>query len=327
MSVLARLQSHNIKLCPDLSEINCFIYHPASGSSAALTGQKTQEIVRSGLQRASFKLRSDLPQIDCSIFQPTSWSSPVLPALVRQANPLVSCLMVTRGNIELMRYSLACYQRQTYANRELVVVTEPQAGEKVRAFIATQGSSSVTVLVAPPGLTLGERRNLATVHACGAILVTWDDDDLSDPRRLEIAVQVLRQTGAAAAFLARVLVWWPQRKVAAISARRLWEQSIAAWRDYLPSYADVPCDEDLVAVNRLISTHPVAQVHSPLLYVYAVTGRNISDASHFEGILSCAKCIFEGDQFDELNELLSDRLPVLDYAAFLKDEGAVKILG
>ena len=241
MSVLATLQSHNIKLCSDLSQSNCVIFHPASGSSPALTASTTQESVLSGLQSASVKLRSELSQIDRSIFQPTSGSSPALPALVTQAHPLVSCLMVTRGNIELMRYSLACYQRQTYANRELVVVPEPQAAEKVRAFIATQESLNVTVLVAPPGLTLGERRNLATVHARGAILVTWDDDDLSDPRRLDIAVQVLRQTGAAAAFLARLLVWWPQRKVAAISSRRLWEQSIAAWRSYLPSYPALPC--------------------------------------------------------------------------------------
>jgi hypothetical protein len=31
--------------------------------------------------------------------------------------------------------------------------------------------------------------------------------------------------------------------------------------------------------------------------------------------LSSAECIFEGDQFDELNALSSDRLPVRDYAA------------
>jgi len=33
--------------------------------------------------------------------------------------------------------------------------------------------------------------------------------------------------------------------------------------------------------------------------------------------LSSAECSFEGDQFDELNALLSDRLRVLDYAAVL----------
>src|SRR5262249_2908331 len=146
--------------------------------------------------------------------------------------PLVSCLMVTRGNIDLMRYSLACYRQQTYANRELVIVAEPEAGEKVRASIALHESSDITVLDAPRGWTLGDHRNLAAARARGSILVTWDDDDLSDPRRLDTAVQVLRQTGAAAAFLSRLIVWWPQRRLAAISWRRLWEGSIAAWRSF-----------------------------------------------------------------------------------------------
>jgi hypothetical protein len=321
MSVLSSLQSLNIKLCSDLSQIDCSIFRPTPGSSSALPALVTQKRVLSSLHSVSFKLCSDLSQIDCSIFHPTPGSSLAPPALVTQANPLVSCLMMTRGNIELMRYSLACYQRQTYANRELVVVAEPEAGEKVRAFIALHENLNVTVFVAPPGLTLGDHRNLAAARARGAILVTWDDDDLSDPRRLDIAIRVLRQTGAAAAFLARLLVWWPQRKVAAISRRRLWEQSIAAWRSYMPIYAPLPRGEDSVAINRFISTHDVAQVDCPFLYVYAVTGRNTSNARHFERILSTAECLFEGDQFDELNEHLSDRLPVLNYAALLKDEG------
>ena len=58
----------------------------------------------------------------------------------------------------------------------------------------------------------------------------------------------------------------------------------------------------------------VAQVDCPLLYVCAVTGRNSWDTAHFEGIFSTADCIFEGDQFNELNEHLSDRLAVLHYA-------------
>jgi hypothetical protein len=327
MSVLSKLQSLNINLCSDLSQIDCCIFHPTSSAASRAASARTQESVLRRLQSVSVKPCSDPSQIDCSIFNPTSGSPPAPPALVTQTNPLVSCLMVTRGNIALMRYSLACYQRQTYANRELVVVAEPEAGEKVRAFIALQESLNVTVFVAPAGLTLGDHRNLAAARARGAILVTWDDDDLSDPRRLDTAVQVLRQTGAAAAFLARLLVWWPQRKVAAISSRRLWEQSIAAWRSYQPIYASLPSSEDTVAINRLISTHHVAQVDCPFLYVYAVTGLNVSNAPHFEGVLSTAECIFEGDQFDELNEHLSDRLPVLDYAALLKDEGAVKILG
>jgi glycosyltransferase involved in cell wall biosynthesis len=309
MSVLSRLQSIGIELCPELPQIECSILRPLSGASAAMPPTPmTQENVLSRLQSSSVKLRAELSQLE-----PSTVHAGVMPP-----NPMVSCLMITRGNIEMMMYSLACYRRQTYPNRELVLVTKPEVGEKVRAFIATQETSDVAVLVAPLGLTLGDRRNLAVRHARGAILVTWDDDDLSDPKRIVTAVQVLCQTGAAAVFLSRLLVWWPERRVAAISRRRLWEQSIAAWRSYMPRYASLPRGEDSVAINRFIDTHIVAQVDCPLLYVYAITGENISTVAHFEAILSTAECIFEGDQFDELNNHLSGRLPVADYAALLR---------
>ena len=191
----------------------------------------------SGLRSIRFKLSSAPSQIDSASVDAVSLASPVMLASRMQTDPLVSCMMMTRGNINLMSYSLACYQRQTYANRELVVMAEPEAGDKVRAFIAQQEILNVTVFVAPSGLTIGDHRNLATARASGAIIATWDDDDLSDPRRLDITVQVLRQTGAAAAFLSRLLIWWPQRKVAAILRRRLWEESMAAWRTYMPIYA------------------------------------------------------------------------------------------
>lgn len=325
MDMLSRLKINGVEPCSDLTQVDCSIFHPISGYCVGQVDIGTQKSVLSRSQSTSIKLHLGLSQTDCSVFEPASGSSPAGPALVEHTNPLVSCLMMAGGNIEVMKYSLACYQRQTYTNRELVVVAGPEAGDKVRSFIDQSEALNVAVFVAPPGLTIGDHRNLAAARARGAILVTWDDDDLSDPRRLDTAVQVLRQTGAAAAFLSRLVIWWPQRKVAAISRRRLWEQSIAAWRSCMPIYAPVR-GGDSVAINQFISAHIVAQVDCPFLYVYAVTGENRRDAAHFEGILSNAECIFEGDQFDELNEHLSDRLPVLEYAALLKDKGAFKIL-
>ena len=276
--------------------------------------------VHSKLQSLSVKLVSDDSKVSYfEVRDPNSSSS------ARPANQLVSCLMVTRGNIELLKYSFACYQRQTYANRELVIVAEPEAGEKVRTFITSQKCSDVTVCLAPPDLTLGDQRNLAVARSRGAILATWDDDDLSDPRRLEIAVQVLGQSDTAAAVLSRLLLWWPQRKLAAISARRPWEGSMVAWRNYLPIYPSQPRDEDVVTIV-LVKTHKWAAIDCPLLYVYVVTGRNTSGVAHFERLFSIAECRFEGNQFDELNRLLSHRLPVLDYAAVLNEKSVSEIL-
>jgi glycosyltransferase involved in cell wall biosynthesis len=278
------------------------------------------------LQSIGVKLCSDIAEIKCGFLEPAPGFPPVPPALVAQDSPLVSCLMMTRGNLELMKYSLASYQRQAYIHRELVVVAEPDAGEKVRAFIGSQKLLNVSVFVAPPGLTLGDHRNLAAARARGEILVCWDDDDLSDPRRIDTIVNMMRRTGAAAAFLSRFLIWWPQRRVAGISRRGIWEPTIGAWRGHMPIYAPLQRSEDTLTIKRLVSTHRVALIDCPLLYVYAITGNNTWNSPHFEKQLTSAECLFEGDRFDELNALLSDRLPVLDYAAVLNDEAAVKTM-
>ena len=283
--------------------------------------------VLSRLQSAGVQPVSDILDINCKVFEPAPGAIQAPPVLAAQANPLVSCLMTTRGNLDLMKYSLACYRRQTYANRELVIVAEPEAGEKVETFIAAQDVLNATVFVAPPGLAFGDHRNIATARSRGAVLVAWDDDDLADPRRLEVAVGTLRHSGAAAAFLSRLLVWWPRRKVAAISQRKPWEGTIAAWRPHMPLYPRMQRGEDTIAINALVNTHRVALVDCPFLYVYAVTGRNTWGPRHFEHFLKYAECLFEGDEFDELSELLSDRLPLLDYAAMLNDEGTVKLGG
>jgi hypothetical protein len=279
--------------------------------------------VRARLNDLGVELCSDIMNISCSVSEPSVRTSSAshLPA---QENPLVSCLMMTRGNLELMRHSLASYRRQTYRNRELVIVTEPEAGERVRAFIASQEILNVRIFVAPSHLTLGDHRNLGSARANGSIIVIWDDDDLSDPARIDMAVRVLRQTGAAASFLSRVLVWWPYRRVAAVSTRRVWENTMAVWRDHLPIYPALARGSDTPAIERLINTTRIALVDCPFAYVYAATGENTWKAPHFEWWLRGAEIVIEGEQFDELNELLSSRLPVLEYATHLKAHGAFR---
>jgi hypothetical protein len=94
--------------------------------------------VLSKLQGIGIRLWWDYSQIKNAISYLAGGFSPVPPMLVPQTNPLFSCLMLTRGNIELLKHSLAYYQSRTIPNRELVVVAEPEAGEKARAYINLQ---------------------------------------------------------------------------------------------------------------------------------------------------------------------------------------------
>jgi glycosyltransferase involved in cell wall biosynthesis len=232
-----------------------------------------------------------------------------------------SCLMVTRGNVRLLRHSVECYRRQTHASRELIVVTDAAAAPAVDAYLKqTSVPNAMTVGVeAAPSLTLGDLRNIATARASGDVLFQWDDDDLFDPRRIEAAVAVLKQSGAAAAFLTRWLVWWPRRKVAVISNRRLWEGSMAVWREFAPVYPSIARGEDSAGAHFIAGHHPIALMDAPCHYIYAVTGENTWDTGHFELMIEKGERVFRDAEFDALNRLLALRVPVLDYERQLRD--------
>ena len=235
----------------------------------------------------------------------------------RPTQPLVSCLMVTRGELGLMRHALACYAAQTWVRRELVVVTDAHRAEAVGELLRDLAVPDARVFGAPAGLVLGDLRNLAVARARGEVLMQWDDDDLSDPQRIAASVSVLVQTGAAAVAMARWMIWWPKRQVAAVSYPRVWEGSIALWRDQARVFPALARGEDGPPSQALEDHHPVAVIDDPGLYVYVITGRNTFDEAHFDRFIAGADCLFEGEDYQAVLDLLAKRLPIRDYQAFL----------
>jgi glycosyltransferase involved in cell wall biosynthesis len=234
-----------------------------------------------------------------------------------EAEPKVSCLLVTTGTRAVLACAMACYAAQTWPNRELVVVTDADGQAGVARAIAASGAEDVRVHVVGREMTLGDCRNVATARAAGQIVMQWDDDDLSDPLRISAAVALLRGSDAAAAFLERVVVWQPARRRAAISQRRLWEGSIAVWRDHAPVYPSLARGEDTPAVEQLSTTRAIATYEGALLYVYIIHSQNTWDAAHFDDIFRDAEDVFVGADYAALIEQLAGRIPVRRYLAAL----------
>jgi glycosyltransferase involved in cell wall biosynthesis len=93
--------------------------------------------------------------------------------------PLVTGIMVTGNRPEFVRQSLRYFRRQTYPNRELVIVDDgdqpldvQNTGEQVRYHRIRQG------------LSIGEKRNIACSFARGEAIIHWDDDDWYAPDRI-----------------------------------------------------------------------------------------------------------------------------------------------
>jgi hypothetical protein len=99
-------------------------------------------------------------------------------------NPSVACVMLVNGRPEMTARARKAYQSQTYTNKTLV---EFKSGS---------------------GRTIGELRNTANAFAAGSdIIIHWDSDDWSYPKRIEEQVYLLQTTGAACVGYRSMLFW------------------------------------------------------------------------------------------------------------------------
>lgn len=232
-----------------------------------------------------------------------------IPQEVRDgANRSVSCLMVTRGRLPTLEGALAGYEAQDHADRELVIVTGQDRADDVRRYVQGRGPR-IRVVGADPGLSLGDLRNLSVSLAEGDVVCQWDDDDLYRSDRIRLTTAALVRSGRPAAMLRRLTVWWPERRLIATSPPRNWEGSMAAWRRAVPIYPAMARGEDTVVMKALEASGGIAQLDSPDLYVYRITGQNTWDVPHFEKILRRATDVRTDDAYGPRAAALLERHP------------------
>ncbi len=207
--------------------------------------------------------------------------------------PLVSCLMVTRGNPSLVSAALACFRAQTWQNKELVVVCA-NITQDLRDLM--KDDRRVRLVEITQELPLGDLRNLALARSAGTYVCQWDDDDLYDPRRIAVMMGVLNSAGVMSVFMSRWLIWWPARDIVALSATRLWEGSMLAHRSVIPAYPSITRGEDSYVASWITAYHPTALLDCAHMYCYRITGQNTWGESHFEQMLASATKVFEGDE-------------------------------
>lgn len=231
--------------------------------------------------------------------------------------PLISCLMVTKGRRALVEFAIESFTRQTYPMRELVIVADAVEGPEDDALdrlVQGMGRPDIRLIrVAGPRRTLGELRNVAVDHAAGRYVCQWDDDDLYDPRRLEIQHLALVQTKARACLLGRWMMWWPAEERLAVSCERDWEGSLLCEKAVMPRYPHLRRGEDTPVVERLRRTVRFVRLDLPALYTYVVHGDNTFDKNHFEHHWAVATARVSGERCRAALDQMAKRLPVKAY--------------
>jgi glycosyltransferase involved in cell wall biosynthesis len=222
-------------------------------------------------------------------------------------------LMVTRGKLFPGRHAIACFQRQVYPNRELVVVVDDPACELIAHISSLNDDKIRLVRLSADRKTLGELRNISVAEARGEYVCQWDDDDLYDPERIQTQLGALLASGAAACLLRRWTIWWPEAKKLAISGSRLWEGSILGRKSAMPGYPAWRRGEDTAMVDELVQRCRVLSLDAPELYTYIHHGNNTFGQQHFVEIYNYSKRHWIGARYHERFEQLAARLPIRDY--------------
>lgn len=224
--------------------------------------------------------------------------------------------MVTRGKLFPSRYAVECFQRQSYPNRELVVVLDDPESALI-SYLEALNDDRIRLIVLPKvKRTLGELRNISIAQARGEYICQWDDDDLYDPDRIGVQLSALLATHAAACFLSRWTLWWPADRKLAISAARVWEGSMLAHKVRVPDYPPIPRGEDTEMVAVLQERECLLSLDAPELYIYIHHGNNTFDQQHFFRIFHFSRRRWINTEYGEKLSQFAERIPVQNY---LKD--------
>lgn len=104
--------------------------------------------------------------------------------------PKISCLCVTENRSAFLPWLLWNFERQTYDNRELVIVDSSTAPVPIE-------HPRVRWIQLAPGANIPAKRNVALRAADGEYLAWFDDDDWQHPDRLERLERSLNRGGQA----------------------------------------------------------------------------------------------------------------------------------
>lgn len=231
------------------------------------------------------------------------------------SGPLISCLMVSRGDRLPAQWAIDCYRAQTYPTRELVIVSA-QPDSEVEALMEEIGDPTIRFFPARPQ-SLGELRNLCAAHAEGEILCQWDDDDLSAPDRLALMAAVLGQSQSRATVLRRVTLWQPRSRRIGPSAPRLWENTLMVLRGAMPAYPAIDISEDTAVAEMIASHNRVTMIDAPDRYCYVGHDRNSCGPAHFDMLFDAALAMDGLPDHDRHLAALAERMPLRPYADWM----------
>jgi len=236
---------------------------------------------------------------------------------------LISCICVTRKRPLLLQRAIACFDAQTYAHKELVLLYESddQETEAVVRLLLPRADITVIRMDRTERRKLGYLRNKAIDAAKGMFVCQWDDDDWHHAERLTCQYGAVRSRSLRGCILSRWVIFDSLSGRAYLSSERPWEGSLLCERSLLLEnrYENLAKGEDTPVIRNLYERHLLIPMpDKPYLYIYVAHGRNTWERNHFCDIFRYGRRLQESSC-----RLIADALgresPVRKYSVLLSD--------
>jgi glycosyltransferase involved in cell wall biosynthesis len=224
----------------------------------------------------------------------------------------------------MLKRAIACFEAQTYSNKELVVLYEEDDLLTKKFLGGNNFSDAVKILEVKiyPKNKLGSLRNIAIGHSKGMFVCQWDDDDWCHAGRLEYQYTALLNTTFEASVLTQWLVFDSTRGNAYVSNRRLWEGSVLCRKEIIQRkrYEHLEKGEDTPVVDYLKANNYICEIgNKPGAYIYIYHGNNTWHSAHWDNIFRCSlqltaadsgriKAVLDGEVSNIEGSLLIDRI-------------------
>jgi glycosyltransferase involved in cell wall biosynthesis len=206
--------------------------------------------------------------------------------------PLISCLCVTKNRPKLLERAIACFNGQTYQNKQLVILYDDNDLETSN-WISNNYLGNLIKIVkvsTNPKKKLGAVRNLAVEYADGEFVCQWDDDDWYHINRISLQYQMLVKNNKQGSVLTQYLMFNEKENKAYISFKRnYWEGSLMCEkRMFLErQYDNISRGEDTPFVEYLYNSNKLAKIENMAnIFLYVFHGNNTWDYDHFESLFN-----------------------------------------
>lgn len=200
--------------------------------------------------------------------------------------PLISSICVTSNRPLLLQRAIACFERQGYPNKELVLSYPVSDGATRNIVNQIEAISDIRIvrIERPDQENLGTARNHAVEAASGEYVCIWDDDDWYNHDRIERQYDAIKNTIFKACAIMNILLYDYEKKEGFHSVYRPWEGTLLCEREMLLKglYLDKEKGEDTALIFFLSINNVLFHImNAAHLYIYIFHGNNTWGESHF----------------------------------------------